>query len=109
MRAHLGPARARWLRELLMAERICPASHEQERIWFASQFEPNSPAYHISAAMPLPPVALPPEKIEELLAAVAARHEALRTSLSADEHGVLHQTVHDEVVLDVEHVDLRGH
>ncbi|MFC3510627.1 amino acid adenylation domain-containing protein [Amycolatopsis halotolerans] len=92
-----------------MAERICPASCEQERIWFASQFEPNSPAYHISAAMTLPPVALPPEKIEELLATVAARHEALRTSLAADEHGVPHQTIHDEVVLDVEHVDLRGH
>ncbi|WP_020659967.1 non-ribosomal peptide synthetase [Amycolatopsis benzoatilytica] len=91
-----------------MAERICPASCEQERIWFASQFEQNSPAYHISAAMSLPPVALPPEKIEELLATVTARHEALRTSLAADEHGVLHQTVHDEVVLDVEHVDLRA-
>ncbi|MFE3170392.1 amino acid adenylation domain-containing protein [Amycolatopsis sp. NPDC059090] len=92
-----------------MAERICPASSEQERIWFASQFAPNSPAYHISAAMTLPPAALPPEKIGELLAAVTARHEALRTSLAADEHGVLHQTIHDEVVLDVEHVDLRGH
>ncbi|MFB9905612.1 amino acid adenylation domain-containing protein [Allokutzneria oryzae] len=91
-----------------MGEQNSPASYEQERIWFASQFEPNSPAYNISASMPLLGIRLDTERIENLLGIVVARHEALRTSLAIDEHGALRQTVHDEVELDIDHVDLRG-
>jgi amino acid adenylation domain-containing protein len=55
-----------------------PLSFAQQRLWFIEQFEPNTSAYHISAALHL----FGPLKVEALaqsLAEIARRHEALRT------------------------------
>src|SRR5262249_35304640 len=58
----------------------CPPSFAQERLWFFDQFEPRSPVYHIARALHLDgPLDL--GALQAALDMVAARHEAIRTSL----------------------------
>jgi amino acid adenylation domain-containing protein len=57
-----------------------PLSFAQQRIWFLSQLEPNSPAYNLPAMVRLRgQLHLP--ALEHSLQAVVRRHEALRTRL----------------------------
>ena len=55
-----------------------PLSFAQQRIWFVDRMEPESAAYHMAGALDLSgPLDL--AALENALAALAARHEVLRT------------------------------
>lgn len=83
-----------------------PASHAQERLWFAEALDPGSTAYLMPDAVrlrgPLDAAAL-----ERALHRIVERHESLRT-VFAESGGSLHQIIQPvpETVLEVE--DLTG-
>ncbi|AGP41609.1 non-ribosomal peptide synthetase [Sorangium cellulosum] len=56
-----------------------PLSLVQERLWFLEQLVAGAPVYHIAAALRLSG-ALDTGALEQAVTALAARHEALRTS-----------------------------
>ena len=63
-------------------DRPLPASFAQQRLWFLDQMEPESPLYNMPTALRLSG-RLDPAVLAAALAAVAARHEALRTTFAA--------------------------
>ncbi|MFF2408064.1 amino acid adenylation domain-containing protein [Streptomyces sp. NPDC058092] len=85
-----------------------PASFDQERVWFASRLDPDSPAFNVPTVVPLSGVALGAGDVAAALRTVVQRHEALRTSLAAAADGSLRQTVHERVELTVDEEDLRS-
>jgi non-ribosomal peptide synthetase component F/alpha-ketoglutarate-dependent taurine dioxygenase len=68
-----GPALVRVPRD-----RPLPLSFAQQRLWFLSQLEPESPSYNIPSAIRLSGV-LDVNALEQALNALVARHETLRT------------------------------
>lgn len=69
---------AELLRRRAAGPRTAPLSPAQGRLWFVSQADPASPAYHVPAALRLAgPVDLP--ALRQALAGLVQRHEALRT------------------------------
>ncbi len=64
------------------AERPIPASSGQRRLWFLEQMEPGSPLYNIPYLIRLTG-ALDPAALEQALANLVERHEALRTNFVA--------------------------
>ena len=64
------------------AERPIPASSGQRRLWFLEQMEPGSPLYNIPYLVRLSG-ALNPAALEQALAKLVERHEALRTNFIA--------------------------
>jgi amino acid adenylation domain-containing protein len=76
-----------------------PLSFAQQRIWFLSQLAPDSSAYNQSKALRLTGE-LSLDALENALDGVVARHEVLRTVISAgDDHIV-------QVIRDPRHVEL---
>jgi amino acid adenylation domain-containing protein len=67
-----------------------PLSFAQERLWLLEQIDPGSPAYNAPVALRLGG-ALDAEALDRALVALAARHEALRTSFAAVEGGAVQQ------------------
>ncbi len=63
-------------------EMILPLSFEQERLWFLSQLEPDSPAYNIPVALQVQGD-LNLDVLGESLNVLVQRHEALRTTFMA--------------------------
>ncbi|MFG2500631.1 amino acid adenylation domain-containing protein [Streptomyces sp. NPDC048441] len=63
-----------------------PLSHLQERIWLLSRLEGGNEAFNLSRAFRLTGE-IRPELLEQALAAVVERHEALRTVLRQSELG----------------------
>ncbi|WP_437982708.1 amino acid adenylation domain-containing protein [Sorangium sp. So ce117] len=61
-----------------------PLSFVQERLWFLEQLVAGAPVYHIAAAVRLSG-ALDTSALEQAVTALAARHEALRTSFPSVE------------------------
>ena len=59
-----------------------PLSFAQERLWFTHQVQPESPSYNMPAALDLEGELSAPA-LEAALAAVVARHRALRTRFPA--------------------------
>lgn len=73
-----------------------PASFAQERLFFLSQLAPDATAYTVAVAVRL----RGPLDIDALgasLAQVAARHDALRTTLVQDERGAVLASVHRDL------------
>ncbi|MEU0229116.1 amino acid adenylation domain-containing protein [Streptomyces sp. NPDC006284] len=71
-------------------ERV-PLSYAQQRLWFLHQYEPGSALYNIPVALRLTGT-LDQDALQEALADVTARHEALRTLYAQDDHGA-HQVI----------------
>ena len=83
-----------------------PLSFAQERIWLAEVMKAGARPHVISMGLRLRG-ALDPDKLEAAMDAVAARHEALRTTFSA-ELGVPFQTVHPALPRAHTRADLGG-
>ncbi|MEV6521219.1 amino acid adenylation domain-containing protein [Longispora sp. NPDC051575] len=63
-----------------------PLSYQQERVWFMEQFAPGTTSYNIPVPLRLRgPIDL--DALRGALAALPARHEALRMRFPADENG----------------------
>ncbi len=82
-----------------------PLSFSQQRLWFLSQLEPESAAYHISVAYRLQGK-LHIEALEQSFNKIIERHESLRTVFGQEE-GVPYQKILPEMPFQVERVDLR--
>ncbi|WP_030231578.1 condensation domain-containing protein [Streptomyces sp. NRRL S-350] len=80
------------------------ASFAQERAWLASRFAADTALYHVADRWPLHGD-VSEAQIRAALAAVADRHETLRTGFRVVD-GVLTAVVHEHVDLDLEVVDL---
>jgi amino acid adenylation domain-containing protein len=68
-----------------------PLSFAQQRLWFLDQLVPGNPFYNISVPIPLHRP-IDPLVLDQAINAVAARHDALRTSF-IDENGTARQIV----------------
>ncbi|AUX29427.1 MULTISPECIES: non-ribosomal peptide synthase/polyketide synthase [Sorangium] len=83
-----------------------PLSFAQQRLWFLEQLEPHSALYVIAAAArldgPLDPAAL-----EQSMAEIVRRHEALRTRFPVVD-GQAHQTIDSEPTMKLTVVDLEA-
>jgi thioester reductase-like protein len=67
----------------LAAQDVFPLSFAQERIWFLEQLDPGSAAFTITAALRVRG-RLDPAALDRALAALADRHEVLRTRFDHD-------------------------
>ncbi|WP_412538001.1 amino acid adenylation domain-containing protein [Longispora sp. K20-0274] len=63
-----------------------PLSYQQERVWFMEQFAPGTTSYNIPVPLRLRGP-LDPDALRAALAALPARHEALRMRFPADDNG----------------------
>ncbi|MGF3025433.1 amino acid adenylation domain-containing protein, partial [Methylobacterium aquaticum] len=81
-----------------------PLSHAQSRLWFLWQLDPASTAYTVAASIRLSGP-LDADKLLWALAAVAGRHESLRTTFEAREDGAV-QIVHPTMPVPVRREDL---
>jgi proline-specific peptidase len=83
-----------------------PASYAQRRLWFLDRLEPGSPVYHLPGAVRLTGP-LDADVLEDALAEVVRRHEALRTVLR-DERGEPMQVVEPPPAAVLSRFDLAG-
>ncbi|AKQ66397.1 Non-ribosomal peptide synthetase [Myxococcus hansupus] len=87
-------------------ERPLPLSAMQERLWLLEQLQPGTALYTVPwAAWLSGPLDVP--VLERALAALARRHEALRTTFSSNA-GAPVQVIHPNLALPLSVVDLRG-
>jgi len=86
--------------------RRAPLSFAQQRLWFISQLEPDSPAYTLPVMVRLRG-ALDVAALERTLNEVVRRHEVLRTTFSMD-GGEPVQQVWPPKPLDLKVIDLSG-
>ena len=83
-----------------------PLSFAQQRLWFLDQLAPGSAAYNLAAAVDIAgPLAAP--ALRRAIAALAARHESLRTRFVAAD-GVAVQVIDAAASTALPHVDLRA-
>jgi hypothetical protein len=90
------------------AAAVHPASYAQERVWLAGQIAHGVPVYHVSDELAVHAL-VTPRQLGEAVAAIVARHEALRTAFRLREDR-LEQLVLPAVRIEsaVSFVDLRG-
>ena len=85
-----------------------PLSAPQRRLWFIYQQHPDSPMYNIPFALRVRG-ALDVGRLEQAIAQVVMRHEALHTSFDVDEQsGLPVQCVLEDVSFRLERMDLCG-
>ncbi|MDZ7963735.1 MAG: amino acid adenylation domain-containing protein [Nostoc sp. DedSLP03] len=82
-----------------------PLSFAQERLWFLNQLEGASATYNMPAALRLSG-RLNLNALQQALAEIIRRHEALRTSF-ANINGTPMQVIHSTASIDMEVVDLQ--
>ena len=83
-----------------------PLSFAQERLWFLTELDPNSPAYNISLVRRLSG-ALDVAALQRALSEIVRRHESLRTRFE-DLGGVPQQVIDEAQDLSLKLVDLSG-
>lgn len=79
-------------------------SFSQQRLWFLSQFEPDSTAYNISRALRLNGP-LNVEALQSALDTIVARHEVLRTTITSAD-GTPLQIIADNASIQLPTIDL---
>jgi amino acid adenylation domain-containing protein/non-ribosomal peptide synthase protein (TIGR01720 family) len=84
-----------------------PLSFAQQRLWFLDQLVPGSPAYTIPAAVRLTG-ALGVSALAASVAAIIARHDALRTTFTANDGTPLQVVGRQQVRPHMPLLDLRG-
>ncbi|MFG2074622.1 amino acid adenylation domain-containing protein [Nonomuraea maritima] len=82
-----------------------PASYAQERLWFLTRLDPDTPAYHVNAVIDLPE-GDDQDRWERILRELVRRHETLRTGLAVED-GNLVQVVQVELPVTLPRTDLR--
>ncbi|KIF76822.1 hypothetical protein QR77_29090, partial [Streptomyces sp. 150FB] len=88
------------------AEGVAEVSAAEARLWFADQLAPGDPAYNMPVVCRMRG-AVDVAALETALSALAARHEALRTSFPSVD-GAPHRVVADDTEIPLLAVDLRG-
>ena len=89
------------------AAAVLPASYAQARLWLLWRLEPDSPAYNMAGRLKLSG-ALNEAALLSSLNALAARHEALRTTFTAGPEGEALQQVQPPAPLHIRRLDLSG-
>jgi aspartate racemase len=84
----------------------CPLSIDQERLWFISQLEPESPAYNLTTAFRIGGNLHAPV-LDRSFNEVIRRHEILRTTFPAKD-GLPYQRVAPDLLITIPRVDLRN-
>ena len=82
----------------------CPLSFAQQRLWFFEQLHPGSAVYHLSTVLPFEGP-LDRQALEDSLADLLDRHEALRTTFTAVD-GVPVQLIAPSLRIDLPLVDV---
>ncbi|HEU4532743.1 MAG TPA: condensation domain-containing protein, partial [Polyangiaceae bacterium] len=85
---------------------VFPMSFAQERLWFLGQLDPDSASYNLAAALRISGP-LDAELVEQSVAAIVRRHEALRTTFAVVE-GSPSQVVREGPAPRVGRLDLSG-
>jgi amino acid adenylation domain-containing protein/non-ribosomal peptide synthase protein (TIGR01720 family) len=84
---------------------VLPASFAQQRLWFASQLDPDASAYNLAGAVRIRG-ALDTTLLERAVAELVTRHEALRTTLEdVSSTGEVVQLVHESLQVQLQKVD----
>ncbi|HEV8581882.1 MAG TPA: non-ribosomal peptide synthase/polyketide synthase [Thermoanaerobaculia bacterium] len=83
-----------------------PLSFAQERLWFLSRLDPDSPAYNISAALRLVGK-LDVAALAATLAEIVRRHAVLRTTFTDDGYEPV-QVIHPQQAVGLAMIDLAG-
>ena len=83
-----------------------PLSHDQQRLWFLWQLEPESTAYHIGGVLRLSGQ-LDTAVMCDAFDGLVARHESLRTLFYIDKEGVPKQLIRPDASFDLDIVDFR--
>ncbi|MDW0358490.1 amino acid adenylation domain-containing protein [Halomonas venusta] len=84
-----------------------PLSHDQQRLWFLWQLEPESTAYHIGGVLRLSGQ-LDTAAMRDAFDGLVARHESLRTLFHVDKGGAPKQLIRPDASFGLEIVDFRG-
>ncbi len=82
-----------------------PLSFAQQRLWFLEQFEPGTALYNIPALFQIRGP-LQPDVLREVLTALVARHESLRTTFATHDDTPV-QVVHPPAAVPLPLVDVR--
>ncbi len=82
-----------------------PLSYAQQRMWFLSQWEPDSPLYNIPSAVRLTGH-VQVDLLEQAINEIVKRHEILRTTFDSDQ-GNAYQLIKPELDIKLTLVDLR--
>jgi len=89
-----------------VAELRFPTSHAQQRLWFLDQYEPGTSLYNIRAAWRIDGL-LDRDALQTSLSEVVRRHESLRTTFAATDHGPV-QIISTHAHFDLLEFDLAG-
>src|SRR6266446_3790464 len=92
------------LRQKAARPKVAPTSFAQQRLWFLSRLEPDSPAYNISRPLRMLGELNVPA-LQQTFNTIAARHEVLRGSFDlVDGHPV--QMISPRLAIELPLVDL---